>query len=372
MNKIHTDILKDTPFHYVCNVHKERLIPILKDHNISDQCKEIGKQILNNTKRPLSQHVDVLIPQRKRSESEKLQIEQFKQFFGKKYQELQTKQQSSRHQDNNNKPATVTEKFTTTSITSSSAANKILELIKIEESYVQSLEELVSKIMKPLRDSIHHETPILDRYLFKRIFLNIEDILHVNSKFLDSLHEYQSGKSNESFGQICDRYMDTFEPYKTYFLSKQDAWKVHQQTRKNNRAYSNFVINTKNKIVVVKRKSHSIQGDDYFRNIEENINTEKPVSQPFEFKGWADIRSIELFNGLKDRPETFFLRTYLPEQDPNTPENDADNYFRKSDRLYSMVSKDAPSSCIEKKKELLELCQRQYAIAKLTGKMITI
>ncbi|CEG66104.1 hypothetical protein RMATCC62417_02745 [Rhizopus microsporus] len=477
MNKIHTDILKDTPFHYVCNVHKERLIPILRDHNISDQCKEIGKQILNNTKRPLSQHVDVLIPQRKRSEFEKLQIEQFKQFFGKKYQELQTKQQSSRHQDNNNKPATVTEKFTTTSITSSSAANKILELIKIEESYVHSLEELVSKIMKPLRDSIHHETPILDRYLFKRIFLNIEDILHVNSKFLDSLHEYQSGKSNESFGQICDRYMDTFEPYKTYFLSKQDAWKVHQQTRKNNRAYSNFVINTKSKenyripdllalpvhhmpryvlffnellsmldpqdqeayylrsasekariindmqygtdspllplytliknapttfvgkrqllghfdatelfissgkvnravtilvfsdkIVVVKRKSHSIQGDDYFRNIEENINTEKPVSQPFEFKGWADIRSIELFNGLKDRPETFFLRTYLPEQDPNTPENDADNYFRKSDRLYAMVSKDAPSTCIEKKKELLELCQRQYAIAKLTEK----
>jgi hypothetical protein len=101
--------------------------------------------------------------------------------------------------------------------------------------------------MKPLRDSIHHETPILDRYLFKRIFLNIEDILHVNSKFLDSLHEYQSGKSNESFGQICDRYMDTFEPYKTYFLSKQDAWKVHQQTRKNNRVYSNFVINTKSK-----------------------------------------------------------------------------------------------------------------------------
>lgn len=42
--------------------------------------------------------------------AEKLQIEQFKQFFGKKYQELQTKQQSSRHQDNNNKPATVTEK----------------------------------------------------------------------------------------------------------------------------------------------------------------------------------------------------------------------------------------------------------------------
>jgi hypothetical protein len=53
------------------------------------------------------------------------------------------------------------------------------------------------------------------------------------------------------------------------------------------------------KVVVVKRKSHSIQGGDYFRNIEENINTEKPVSQPFEFKGWADIRSIELFNGLK-------------------------------------------------------------------------
>ncbi|RCH85319.1 hypothetical protein CU098_000602, partial [Rhizopus stolonifer] len=52
-NKIFADVVRDTPFLHTCNTHKERFIPILKDANISDHCKEIGKQILNSTKRPL-------------------------------------------------------------------------------------------------------------------------------------------------------------------------------------------------------------------------------------------------------------------------------------------------------------------------------
>ncbi|KAG1049842.1 hypothetical protein G6F43_007856 [Rhizopus delemar] len=332
--------------------------------------------------------------------------------------------------------------------------------------------------MKPLRDSIHqHKAPILDKYSFNRIFLNIEDILYLNRDFLDSLHCYQSGQSTESFGQICARHIDTFDPYKTYFLSKEDSLKAHQQKTKSNRAYSNFIINTKleenrrindllilpiqrmprynllfadilntldpedqdafylklasekarninqmqygsdspllplytliksapatfvgkrqllghfdatellissgkvtrpvtilvfsDKIVVVKRKSYSIQGSLYCENIEEKAK--KNSDQPFEFKGWADIGCVELFHGLRDRPETFFLRTNLPDQDPNAPENDADNYFRKSDRLYSLSphkENQLPlENLIKKKQALIELCQKQLASANLT------
>lgn len=143
------------------------------------------------------------------------------------------------------------------------------------------------------------------------------------------------------------------------------------------------------KIVVVKRKSYSIQGSLYCENIEEKAK--KNSDQPFEFKGWADIGCVELFHGLRgklqshmfrlysysiDRPETFFLRTNLPDQDPNAPENDADNYFRKSDRLYSLSphkENQLPlENLIKKKQALIELCQKQLASANLTGGKIKI
>ncbi|CAO3698046.1 unnamed protein product [Rhizopus stolonifer] len=474
-NKIFADVVRDTPFLHTCNTHKERFIPILKDANISDHCKEIGKQILNNTKRPLSQHIDVLIPNKRRDDSEKAKAEQFKRFFGKKY--MAATKAENKISYSSLPHLHTTQKQQTHAKSSSSASNIIQEFVKTEESYVNSLQELVTKIMKPLRESINEQrTPILDKYTFNRIFLNIEDILYLNKEFLNSLQAYQSGQSTELFGQICARHIETFDPYKTYFLSKEDSLKAHQQKTKSNRAYSNFIINTKleenrrindllilpiqrmprynllfadilnalepqdqnvfflklasekaksinqmqygsdspllplytliksapatfvgkrqllghfdatellissgkiqrpvtimifsDKIVVVKRKNYSLQGQMYCENIEEKAK--KTNDQPFEFKGWANIWCVELFNGLKDRPETFFLRTNLPEKDPNAPENDADNYFRKSDRLYSLVptqNAQAPiENFVEKKRQLIDLYQRQVATANL-------
>lgn len=53
------------------------------------------------------------------------------------------------------------------------------------------------------------------------------------------------------------------------------------------------------KIVVVKRKNYSLQGQVYCENIEEKAK--KTNDQPFEFKGWANIWCVELFNGLKGK-----------------------------------------------------------------------
>lgn len=60
------------------------------------------------------------------------------------------------------------------------------------------------------------------------------------------------------------------------------------------------------KIVVVKRKSYSIQGSLYCENIEEKAK--KNSDQPFEFKGWADIGCVELFHGLKGK----LIEPYVP------------------------------------------------------------
>lgn len=63
--------------------------------------------------------------------------------------------------------------------------------------------------MKPIRESIAdtNKTPILDKYSFNKIFINMEDILDVNKLFLDALLQYQQGNTNETFGEILVKFV---------------------------------------------------------------------------------------------------------------------------------------------------------------------
>lgn len=70
------------------------------------------------------------------------------------------------------------------------------------------LQEVVTKIMKPIKESIAiKEQPILDQYSFNRIFINLEDILQVNQKFLLALKQYEAGTTETSFGQIIANHV---------------------------------------------------------------------------------------------------------------------------------------------------------------------
>ncbi|GAA5807002.1 hypothetical protein MFLAVUS_000351 [Mucor flavus] len=486
---ITTKILQDTPFKYPCNIYKENSIPILKDYNVADNCKEIGKHILNMTKNPLSQHVDVLIPNLDRNDYAKSQMEHFKSFFGSKYYAEQQQQQHQQQpnelmQETNHNTITYPNVF----VSNSKASHAIKEFIDTEKKYVDSLENLVTNIMKPIRESIvdPNKTPILDQYSFNRIFINLDDILEVNKAFLDSLVLYKNGQTTETFGQILQRHFETFDCYKIYLLGKANAIACHTQNKKQNKLYNKCLVscslknslgisdvlispiqrsarydlmtktimgltNTNDidlihlrkaaskvssindmrygsdssllnlyhlirdapasliqtrkllayydaselsllsgktnrpvtilvftdKIMIVKRKNNGLQSKEYLENIEEKVkvgstNTllqkakEAYNGLPFEFKGWVDINHVELFNGLKERPDTFFLRTCLPELNPNATEKECENYFRRSDRLYSMIPSTARvGAYAEKKQEFLSLCQKQLALAKL-------
>lgn len=94
-------------------------------------------------------------------------------------------------------------------ISNSKASHAIKEFIDTEKKYVDSLENLVTNIMKPIRESIvdPNKTPILDQYSFNRIFINLDDILEVNKAFLDSLVLYKNGQTTETFGQILQRHV---------------------------------------------------------------------------------------------------------------------------------------------------------------------
>jgi hypothetical protein len=87
-----------------------------------------------------------------------------------------------------------------------------------------------------------------------------------------------------------------------------DATELSLQTGKLNRPVTLLIFT--DKIMVVKRKNHSLQGKDYLEKIEEKVKDTSSSSMlqkakeaynglPLEFKGWADIRSVEIFDGLK-------------------------------------------------------------------------
>ncbi|KAI8352064.1 hypothetical protein BD560DRAFT_438758 [Blakeslea trispora] len=481
------DILLDTPFEHPCNIYKENYIPILKDHNVSDQCKEIGRHLLNMTKNPLSQHVDVLIPKLDRNNHAKSQLEHFKSFFGQKHIIQESDKNNIRTIEEQNRVVMSKNAF----LFESSITKPIKEFIDTEQSYVELLEEIVHKVMKRIKESITHEskTFILDHYSFNRIFINMEDILEVNRSFLDSLKQYEQGKTSESFGEIVLKHINTFDCYRVFLLGKSNSLACHTQNVKQNKNYSKFLVNMEvkgslgmsdilispiqrmaryklligvvannldpndveieylrqaedkvskindmqygdssllnlyhlirdapasliqtrqllgffdatelsllsgksnrpvtilvftDKLMVVKRKSQNLQGKDILDKIEEKVKNTMSTSMlqkakdaytglPFEFKGWVDIEAVEFFHGLKDRSDTFFLRTTLPELDPNATEKEAEEYFRRSDRLYSIIPNTSTRSTnlnhfIDNKTKLIALCQKQIALSKI-------
>ncbi|KAL7315861.1 hypothetical protein PS15m_005029 [Mucor circinelloides] len=343
--------------------------------------------------------------------------------------------------------------------------------------------------MKPVKESIvdPNKQPILDQYSFNRIFINMEDILHVNKSLLESLLEYKQGSTTESFGSILSRHFAAFDCYKIFFLGKSNSLACHQQNIKQNKSYAKFLLNKElkgnlgmsdiliqpiqrmgrytlllnliiehlalddmerhhlmqtkakvssindmqygdssllnlyhlirdapasliqtrqllgyfdatelslqsgksnrpvtllvftDKIMVVKRKNYNLQGKDYLEKVEEKVKDTNSSSMlqkakeaynglPLEFKGWADIRSVEIFDGLKDRPDTFFLRTCLPDLSPNATEKECEAYFRRSDRLYSIIPNSTRSTksiqdYIASKSKLISLCQKQCALS---------
>ncbi|KAI7888570.1 uncharacterized protein EV154DRAFT_307578 [Mucor mucedo] len=422
-----------------------------------------------------------------RNDYAKKQMEHFKSFFGHKYSEPQQQQQTESNglmQESIDNTITSRNAF----MYETKAMKAIREFIETEEAYVSAIEDLVTTIMKPIRESIvdPNKTSILDQYSFNRIFINLDDIVDVNKAFLASLKQYQYGTTTETIGQILTSHIEAFNCYKVYLLGKPNSMSCHTENKKQNKVYYKFLVNNSlkknfgvndvlirpvqrmgnyellirkikdamnsndpdiarvqeaaskvsnindmrygsdssllnlyhlirdapasliqtrkllgyfdaselslltgktsrpvtllvftDKIMVVKRKNFNLQSKEYLENIEEKVKVGSTntilqkakdvyTGLPLEFKGWVDIRSVEIFNGLKARPDSFFLRTCLPELNPNATEKECENYFRRSDRLFSMCTNSTRAGPYKQKKnDLISLCQKQQAIAKL-------
>jgi len=67
-----------------------------------------------------------------------------------------------------------------------------MELIATEERYVKSLFNLVTNFVVPLRTKIGKEDEVLTRAEFTKIFANVDQLLPLNQKLLESLKEVRT------------------------------------------------------------------------------------------------------------------------------------------------------------------------------------
>lgn len=91
-------------------------------------------------------------------------------------------------------------------------------------------------------------------------------------------------------------------------LGYYDATELSLLTGKPNRPVTIFVFT--DKIMIVKRKNSNLKSKEYLDSTEEKVKpttissnmlqkAKEAYNAQLEFKGWADIKAVELFQGLK-------------------------------------------------------------------------
>ncbi|KAI8081898.1 uncharacterized protein B0P05DRAFT_538523 [Gilbertella persicaria] len=171
---------------------------------------------------------------------------------------------------------------------------------------------------------------------------------------------------------------------KRSFIAHLDAIEIHRVTNKPTRAVTIFLFT--DKILVASRSSIDAKGID-IQQILEYSNPMSPTSlfsgnnkdnradkHQLRFKGWADIESIEMFEGVPERPGSFILSaTNIPEihRDEMSNLTSFEKYFYKGPRLYSVIpQKDEMSSrlkrteYVEKSVEFRTVYQKTRALMK--------
>lgn len=157
-----------------------------------------------------------------------------------------------------------------------------------------------------------------------------------------------------------------------------DATEIHRVTNKPTRAVSLFLFT--DKILVASRSSIDAKEIDLEELLDNTTTTTSSTStslfnkneKALKFKGWADIESIELFDGISDT--TFILTaTNVQETKKNEMSNitSFENYFYKGPRLFSVVpqARLKNSNFLEKANEFKILYQKTRALVKQYGKI---
>ncbi|CAO3676840.1 unnamed protein product [Rhizopus stolonifer] len=219
---------------------KTTQLPVIHQDNQLDFSEKIDYQI----KKPSCQNIDLIVPNKSRTQNEKIQLEKFLQIIGtrlpkesilKTNEKLDAPLDIENFERNDDK-----RKF------------RIQEFIKTEQSYVETLQTLIKYAVNPLKSVMHQKNCIINTFKCTKIFLNIDQISAANQDFLNDLIH------SNNFGSTCQKHMIHFECYRKYLLEQGEAQKLHAKEFKSNPSYKKFLLKAREHPEFKKRRLQDI------------------------------------------------------------------------------------------------------------------
>ncbi|CAO3596873.1 unnamed protein product [Absidia cylindrospora] len=209
---------------------------LLKDHGYSSYTPskekylvddEEDKTLFSQTKQPLGQAIDIIVPNSTRSD----QTTPFKQLIDS----LGTRYIANDHSASNNNNDFLEHKY---KHNDQLRMDRIEEFYTTETSYIRKLEALVNTIVKPLKQSCAKDkSAILNKFMCTNIFLNLEQILELHQQFMKDLMTRK-----DDFATICSTYMRKMDRYRRYLLKVNDAQELQLLEYQKNQPFRSFII----------------------------------------------------------------------------------------------------------------------------------
>ncbi|ORZ19836.1 hypothetical protein BCR42DRAFT_410629 [Absidia repens] len=187
---------------------------------------EEDKTLLSQTKLPLGQAIDIIVPNTTRSD----QATPFKQLIDS----LGTRYIANDHSTSNNSNDFLEHKY---KHNDQLRMDRIEEFYTTETSYIRKLEALVNTIVKPLKQSCTKDKPILNKFRCTNIFLNLEQILELHQQFMKDLMTCK-----DDFATVCSTYMGKMDRYRRYLLKVNDAQELQLLEYQKNQPFRSFII----------------------------------------------------------------------------------------------------------------------------------
>ncbi|KAF7728506.1 hypothetical protein EC973_006059 [Apophysomyces ossiformis] len=215
---------------------KEKTIPDAVNEDSDNHDNDFLNTLLNNTKQPRCQNVDVIAFNKQRTQIQQHNFEKFLKIIGSPCVEDDVRSHSDSKGMDMPSHSFVEDE--------SARAFQIEQFISTEESYVEKLQTLVDVIVQPLKTRAQEKdrNAPLNLFLCSKIFINIEEITYANKCFLDDLQDCMKGEANTTFGDICATHAAKFDCYRKYLLGKSEAQQFQTKEFKSNQAYRSFLV----------------------------------------------------------------------------------------------------------------------------------
>ncbi|ORX62618.1 hypothetical protein DM01DRAFT_1330746 [Hesseltinella vesiculosa] len=206
----------------------------LKEHGFASEyllnkekefkCDELDNELLQQTRQPLAQTIDIVIP---RSSSTKPR-QKLLNILGSHYAPILP--------TTDNDESVPSHEFVDNE---EKREYMINELIKTEENFINKLRTLVTQVVVPIKrrvsDNAASKSGILSKYMCTNIFVNLESILEFHEQFYEDL-------TQGDFATACASHFFKLDHVHRHYLFKvNESIKFHKDQMRENERYKMFI-----------------------------------------------------------------------------------------------------------------------------------